>query len=139
MRARGSGLFEELLQPQWGRDVAAQVRLPVAAAPNAVDDVGCDEDLTVALGPITRTSSPSRKRACPSTTDQRSSCCGWKCAGSAPPGSIQVLAELLSMGQAALVLWWIDNPAVPRTAIVDAITRVWLGVLTPTNVRKGGA
>jgi hypothetical protein len=43
------------------------------------------------------------------------------------------------MGQAALVLWWIDNPAVPRTAIVDAITRVWLGVLTPTNVRKGGA
>jgi hypothetical protein len=56
-----------------------------------------------------------------------------------PAREREPLAELLSMGQAALVLWWIDNPAVPRTAIVDAITRVWLGVLTPTNVRKGGA
>jgi AcrR family transcriptional regulator len=40
------------------------------------------------------------------------------------------LAELLSMGQAALVLWWIDNPSAQRAAIVDAITRTWLGVLT---------
>jgi AcrR family transcriptional regulator len=40
------------------------------------------------------------------------------------------LAELLSMGMAALVLWWMEHPAAPREAIVDAITRTWLGVLT---------
>ena len=33
------------------------------------------------------------------------------------------------MGMASLVLWWIDDPAASREAIVDAMTRVWLGVL----------
>ena len=47
-----------------------------------------------------------------------------------PPDEVEPLAELLSMGQASLVLWWMDNPATPRTAIVDAIVRVWHGVLT---------
>ena len=47
-----------------------------------------------------------------------------------PPAEVEPLAELLSMGQASLVLWWMDNPATPRTAIVDAIVRVWHGVLT---------
>ncbi len=46
--------------------------------------------------PITRTSSPSRKRTCPSTTDHRSSCCGCMCAGSAPPGSIQLSTTSVS-------------------------------------------
>jgi len=46
-----------------------------------------------------------------------------------PPGEVEPLAELLSMGQASLVLWWMDNPGVPREAIVDAIVRVWHGVL----------
>ncbi|HKG37020.1 MAG TPA: TetR/AcrR family transcriptional regulator [Solirubrobacterales bacterium] len=39
------------------------------------------------------------------------------------------LAELMSMGMASLVLWWIDHPAVPRRVIVDAMTRVWVGIL----------
>jgi AcrR family transcriptional regulator len=39
------------------------------------------------------------------------------------------LAELLSMGMAAVVLWWTEDPSAPREAIVDAIVRVWLGVL----------
>lgn len=52
-------------------------------------------------------------------------------AGRLPERELDPLAELLSMGQAALVLWWIDNPAAPREALVDAIARVWLGVLTP--------
>lgn len=47
-----------------------------------------------------------------------------------PPREREPLAELLSMGQVAVVLWWIDHPTVSRKAIVDAITRVWLGVLT---------
>lgn len=49
--------------------------------------------------------------------------------GALPARELEPLAELLSMGQASLVLWWIDNPTVPRAALVDAIVRVWLGVL----------
>ena len=41
----------------------------------------------------------------------------------------QPLAELMSMGMAALVLWWIDNPGAPRGAILDAMTRTWSGLL----------
>ena len=40
------------------------------------------------------------------------------------------LAELLSMGMASLVLWWLDDPAADRDAIVDAMTRTWAGVLS---------
>ncbi len=49
--------------------------------------------------------------------------------GHIPEHELQPLAELLSMGQAALVLWWIENPELARGAVVDAITRVWVGVL----------
>ena len=42
---------------------------------------------------------------------------------------LEPLAELMSMGMASLVLWWMDNPGVPRGAIVDAMTRVWAGLL----------
>jgi AcrR family transcriptional regulator len=49
--------------------------------------------------------------------------------GALPERELEPLAELLSMGMAALVLWWIDNPTAPRQALVDAIARVWLGVL----------
>jgi len=49
--------------------------------------------------------------------------------GRIPKQELQPLAELLSMGQAALVLWWIENPNLARGPVVDAITRVWLGVL----------
>ena len=47
-----------------------------------------------------------------------------------PQHELEPLAELLSMGQASLVLWWIDDPAASREAILDAIARVWLGVLS---------
>jgi AcrR family transcriptional regulator len=54
----------------------------------------------------------------------------------APPAAIperelDPLAELLSMGMASLVLWWIETPGVEREAVLDAIARVWTGVLTP--------
>ena len=39
------------------------------------------------------------------------------------------------MGQASLVLWWIDNPSAPRQALADAIARVWLGVLAPGDAK----
>jgi AcrR family transcriptional regulator len=51
-------------------------------------------------------------------------------AGDAIPARVrEPLAELMSMGMASLVLWWMDNPAVPRGAIVDAMVRVWAGLL----------
>jgi hypothetical protein len=31
---------------------------------------------------------------------------------------------------AALVLWWIEDAAASREAIADALTRVWVGLLT---------
>ena len=54
----------------------------------------------------------------------------------APPASIperelEPLAELLSMGMASLVLWWMETPGVEREAVLDAIARVWTGLLTP--------
>jgi AcrR family transcriptional regulator len=42
---------------------------------------------------------------------------------------LEPLAELMSMGMASLVLWWMDNPGASRQAIVDAMTRVWAGLL----------
>ncbi|MBA3263956.1 MAG: TetR/AcrR family transcriptional regulator [Thermoleophilaceae bacterium] len=48
-----------------------------------------------------------------------------------PPAELEPLAELMSMGMASLVLWWMDNPSVPRRAILDAMTRVWSGLLSP--------
>jgi AcrR family transcriptional regulator len=46
-----------------------------------------------------------------------------------PRREIEPLAELLSMGMASVVLWWIDDPATPRDAVLDALVRVWYGVL----------
>jgi AcrR family transcriptional regulator len=42
---------------------------------------------------------------------------------------IEPLAELMSMGMASLVLWWMENPGTPRDAMIDAMARVWAGVL----------
>jgi AcrR family transcriptional regulator len=47
-----------------------------------------------------------------------------------PPRELEPIAELLSMGMAALALWWIDDPTRSREAISDAIVRVWHGLLT---------
>jgi AcrR family transcriptional regulator len=46
-----------------------------------------------------------------------------------PARELEPLAELLSMGMASLVLWWVDDPAASREAILDAIARIWLGLL----------
>jgi AcrR family transcriptional regulator len=50
--------------------------------------------------------------------------------GPVPRRELEPLAELMSMGMASLVLWWIDDPAASRQAILDAMARVWLGLLT---------
>jgi AcrR family transcriptional regulator len=47
-----------------------------------------------------------------------------------PRRELEPLAELLSMGMAALVLWWTEDAAASREAVADAITRVWVGLLT---------
>jgi AcrR family transcriptional regulator len=47
-----------------------------------------------------------------------------------PPREREPLAELMSMGMASLVLWWLDNPDTPRGAMIDAMTRAWTGLLT---------
>jgi AcrR family transcriptional regulator len=41
------------------------------------------------------------------------------------------LAELISMGMAALVLWWIEDGTVSRAAVLDALTTVWERLLGP--------
>jgi AcrR family transcriptional regulator len=47
-----------------------------------------------------------------------------------PQREVEPLAELMSMGMASLVLWWMDNPGTSRAALVDAMTRVWTGLLS---------
>lgn len=46
-----------------------------------------------------------------------------------PDRELEPLAELLRSGMASLVLWWMDHPEVSREALLDAMTRVWLGLL----------
>jgi AcrR family transcriptional regulator len=40
------------------------------------------------------------------------------------------LAELMSMGMGALVLWWIEDAAVSRPAVLDALTTAWVRLLS---------
>ena len=54
-----------------------------------------------------------------------------------PERELEPLAELLRMGMASLVLWWIDTPGVEREAVLDAMARVWTGLLGPGEA--GGA
>jgi AcrR family transcriptional regulator len=51
-----------------------------------------------------------------------------------PARELEPLAELMSMGMAALVLWWMENPGTSRRALVDAMTRVWVGLLAVETV-----
>jgi hypothetical protein len=46
-----------------------------------------------------------------------------------PRRELEPLAELLSMGMGSLVLWWIEGAQVSRTAVREAIARVWVGIL----------
>jgi hypothetical protein len=49
---------------------------------------------------------------------------------------VEPLAELMSMGMASLVLWWMEERAAPRDVLVDAIARVWVGILEPGRLRS---
>jgi AcrR family transcriptional regulator len=46
-----------------------------------------------------------------------------------PARELEPLAELMRMGMASLVLWWMENPGTSRPALVDAMTRAWAGLL----------
>jgi AcrR family transcriptional regulator len=46
-----------------------------------------------------------------------------------PRRQVEPLAELMSMGMASLVLWWIEGSGASRGAVLDAMVRVWSGVL----------
>ncbi len=45
-----------------------------------------------------------------------------------PDRELEAVAELLRSGMASLVLWWMDNPGTPREVLIDAISRVWIGL-----------
>jgi len=49
--------------------------------------------------------------------------------GRIPSREAEPLAELMSMGMASLVLWSMENPRASRDALLDAMTRVWVGLL----------
>jgi AcrR family transcriptional regulator len=49
--------------------------------------------------------------------------------GEIPDREREPLAELMSTGMASLVLWAMDDGRVDDDAIVDAMTRVWAGLL----------
>jgi AcrR family transcriptional regulator len=46
-----------------------------------------------------------------------------------PRRELEPLAELMSMGMAALVLWWIEEEAVSRNAVLDSLTTAWAKLL----------
>jgi AcrR family transcriptional regulator len=46
-----------------------------------------------------------------------------------PRRQLEPLAELMSMGMGALVLWWIEDAAVSRAAVLDALTTAWVRLL----------
>jgi AcrR family transcriptional regulator len=47
-----------------------------------------------------------------------------------PRRQVEPLAELMSMGMAGLVLWWIEEAAVSRPAVLDALTTAWARLLS---------
>jgi AcrR family transcriptional regulator len=53
--------------------------------------------------------------------------------GEIPDREREPLAELMSMGMASVVLWAMDDGRVGDDAIVDALTRVWAGLLRPAD------
>jgi AcrR family transcriptional regulator len=46
-----------------------------------------------------------------------------------PESELAPTAELMSMGMASLILWWMDEPGVSRQAVVNSMTRIWAGLL----------
>ena len=51
--------------------------------------------------------------------------------GKVPAREIEPLAELLSMGMASLVLWWMEEGTASREDLIGAMARVWIGLLEP--------
>lgn len=49
---------------------------------------------------------------------------------SIPDQEVEPLAELMRMGMASLVVWWMEHPSVPREAVLGALTRVWTLLLS---------
>jgi AcrR family transcriptional regulator len=49
--------------------------------------------------------------------------------GAIPRREREPLGELMSMGMASLVLWWLEGAAISREAILDALTRAWTALL----------
>ena len=47
-----------------------------------------------------------------------------------PRRELEPLAELMSMGMGSLVLWWIEDAKASRQAVIDAMTRVWAGIVS---------
>jgi AcrR family transcriptional regulator len=46
-----------------------------------------------------------------------------------PQRQLEPLAELTSMGMAALVLWWVEDAAVSRAAVLESLTTAWVRLL----------
>jgi AcrR family transcriptional regulator len=46
-----------------------------------------------------------------------------------PRRELDPLAELMSMGMASLVLWWIEEQAASRAAVLDSLTTAWVKLL----------
>jgi AcrR family transcriptional regulator len=46
-----------------------------------------------------------------------------------PARELGPLGEMLSMGMASLVLWWMEEPGVQRADVLAALTRVWTRLL----------
>ena len=49
--------------------------------------------------------------------------------GAIPPEEVEPTAELLSSGLAGLALWWIDNPEVPKSAVLEVAARASAGAI----------
>jgi AcrR family transcriptional regulator len=48
---------------------------------------------------------------------------------SIPTRELEPTAELLRSAMVGLTLWWLDHPEVPRSVIVELVTRTWRGVI----------
>jgi AcrR family transcriptional regulator len=50
-----------------------------------------------------------------------------------PPQEVEPLAELIRSATTGLALWWLENPDVPRTVLVDVVVRVLHGLSEATG------
>jgi AcrR family transcriptional regulator len=50
-----------------------------------------------------------------------------------PEREVEPTAELLRAAMAGLALWWLDHPDVPRSVLVELVTRMARGLLQPAS------